>query len=457
MVVDLASADLLGRRRRPARQRLTHIPGDRGWPVLGHTVQALRDPKAFVASRAARYGLIYRRHMFGEEGVTLLGPEANELVLFDTARVFSSALGWGRMLDRLFPRGLMLLDFDEHRLHRRALSVAFKAGPMRAYRVALNRGIAAALDGWGDAPGEMRFYPAIKSLTLDLAATVFLGADETSETESLQRAFIDMVAASIAVVRWPLPGTAMARGVRGREAVAAYFATRVPARRAGAGDDLFSHLCRATYDDGRPLSVADIVNHMSFFMMAAHDTLTSSISSLIHFLARHPEWQERLREEAGRVAGTEGMLDEADLETLIETEMAFKEALRLHPPVPALPRRAVRDIEFRGVLIPAGTVVSIDPLFTHHMREIWDAPERFDPHRFTEAQSAQRHRFAFVPFGGGAHMCLGLHFAYLQAKCFVWHFLRRYRVTLPAAEPSPWRMWPIPKPVDGLPIRLAPI
>ena len=455
MGVDLASVDVAPPRRRPFRSPLAHIPGDRGWPVVGHTLQALADPKAFVAARAARYGPIYRRHMFGEEGVTLLGPEANELVLFDTARGFSSAGGWGRMLDRLFPRGLMLLDFDEHRLHRRALSVAFKAGPMRAYRVALNRGIAAALDKWGDAPGEMRFYPAIKALTLDLAATAFLGASEVAETETLQRAFIDMVAASIAVVRWPLPGTVMARGVRGREVVAAYFAARVPARRAGAGDDLFSHLCRATYEDGRPLSVADIVNHMRFFMMAAHDTLTSSISSLIYFLARHPEWQERLRDESGRAVGAEGMLDEADLETLIETEMAFKEALRLHPPVPALPRRAVRAIEFRGVSIPAGTVVSIDPLFTHYMREIWDAPERFDPRRFTEAESARRHRFAFVPFGGGAHMCLGLHFAYLQAKCFAWHFLRRYRATLPAGEAPPWRMWPIPKPVDGLPVRLA--
>ncbi len=455
MDADLAPADVSPSRSRPARPSLAHIPGDRGWPIIGHTLQALADPMAFAAQRAARYGPIYRRHMFGEEGISLLGPEANELVLFDTTRSFSSAGGWGRMLDRLFPRGLMLLDFDEHRLHRRALSVAFKAGPMRAYRVALNRGIATALDRWGEAPGAMRFYPAIKSLTLDLAATAFLGAGEVAETEALQRAFIDMVAASIAVVRWPLPGTVMARGVRGRAVVAAYFAARVPERRAGAGDDLFSHLCRATYDDGRPLPVADIVNHMSFFMMAAHDTLTSSLSSLIYFLARHPEWQARLRDEAGRVAGTEGMLDEAGLDALTETEMAFKEALRLHPPVPALPRRAVRDIEFRGVSIPAGTVVSVDPLFTHHMPEIWDAPEHFEPRRFTEAASAARHRFAFVPFGGGAHMCLGLHFAYLQAKCFAWHFLRRYRVTLPAGEPAPWRMWPIPKPVDGLPVHLA--
>ena len=62
--------------------------------------------------------------------MTMLGPEANELVLFDQAKLFSSTYGWGPILGRLFPRGLMLLDFEEHRLHRRAFSVAFKSGPM---------------------------------------------------------------------------------------------------------------------------------------------------------------------------------------------------------------------------------------------------------------------------------------------------------------------------------------
>ena len=71
--------------------------------------------------------------MFGETSVVLLGPEANELVLFDQQKLFSSTHGWDQVLGLLFPRGLMLLDFDEHRLHRKALSVAFKSGPMKSY------------------------------------------------------------------------------------------------------------------------------------------------------------------------------------------------------------------------------------------------------------------------------------------------------------------------------------
>ena len=106
------------------------------------------------------------------------------------------------------------------------------------------------------------------------------------------------------------------------------------------------------------------------------------------------------------------------------TEMAFKEALRLKPPVPSMPRRAIRDFTFKGYAIPAGTMVGVNPLFTHHMPEIWPEPEKFDPMRFTDEAQRNRHRFAWVPYGGGAHMCLGLHFAYMQAKCFARHFLQ---------------------------------
>jgi cytochrome P450 len=111
---------------------LTHIPGDDGWPLLGHTLVVLGDPKGFVEQRAAQYGLVYRSHAFGQSNVSLLGPDANEFVLLNSQKCFSSMLGWSVLLGRLFPRGLMLLDFDEHRLHRRALSVAFKSGPMQS-------------------------------------------------------------------------------------------------------------------------------------------------------------------------------------------------------------------------------------------------------------------------------------------------------------------------------------
>jgi cytochrome P450 len=441
----------------PKRNSLTHIPGDEGWPIIGKTLDVLADPKGHIERSAAKYGLVYRSHLFGETSLVLLGPEANELVLFDQAKQFSSSLGWGQILGLLFPRGLMLLDFEEHRLHRRALSVAFKSGPMKSYLTALDRGIAARVAQWKSRPGPTLFYPAMKQLTLDLAATSFLGADVGPEVNEITRAFVDMVAAAVAVIRKPLPGTKMARGVRGRARIVAYFSEQIPIRRAKGGDDLFSHLCHVTHEDGALLSTQDIVDHMSFLMMAAHDTLTSSLTSFVAALASHPQWQARLREEVNAlgIAPADPITFE-NLEAMPWTEMAFKEAMRMRPPVPSIPRRAIRDFTFKGYAIPAGTMIGVNPVFTHHMADIWPDPESFDPLRFTDEAQRNRHRFAYVPFGGGTHMCLGLHFAYMQAKCFARHFLQNLEVSLQPGVTPEWQMWPIPKPRDGLRVVIAP-
>jgi len=328
---------------------------------------------------------------------------------------------------------------------------------MKSYLTQLDRGVARRIARWKAKPGEMLVYPAIKQLTLDLAATSFLGADIGPEIDEIIRAFVDMIAAAVAVVRRPLPGTQMARGVAGRKRIIAYFSEQIPIRRAKGGGDLFSQLCQATHDDGALLSNQDIIDHMSFLMMAAHDTLTSSLISFVGELAANPEWQHKLRDEVTAL-GLDGdaVISFDQLEAMPLTEMAFKEALRIKPPVPSMPRRAVRDFSFKGFAIPGGTLIGINPLFTHHMAEIWPEPDRFDPLRFTEDAQRGRHRFAWVPFGGGAHMCLGLHFAYMQAKCFARHFLQNLEVSLAPGYRANWQMWPIPKPRDGLRVQIKP-
>src|SRR4029078_11318869 len=322
---------------------------------------------------------------------------------------------------------------------------------MKSYLVDLDRGIAARVKQWRAQPGEMLVYPAMKQLTLDLAATSFLGADIGPEVDEITRAFVDMVAASVAVVRKPLPGTQMARGVSGRKRIVAYFSEQIPIRRAkGGGDDLFSQLCQAKHENGALLSEQDIVDHMSFLMMAAHDTLTSSLTSFVGELAADPEWQQKLRDEVnglGLAADAPTTFD--NLEAMRLTEMAFKETLRLKPPVPSMPRRTIKSSPFRGYATPAGAMVGINPLFTHHMPDIWPDPEKFDPMRFTDEAQRNRNRFAWVPYGGGAHMFLGLHFAYMQVKCFTRHFLQNLEVSLePGYKPDSHR-WTTPKPRGG--------
>ena len=444
----------------PSDDQLAHIPGDGGWPLVGNTLRMLKDPHAFTRHMVSTYGRVYKNKAFGGWNIALIGADANELVLFDRGKNFSSEQGWGPILDQLFPRGLMLLDFDHHRADRRALSIAFKPEPMRHYSGSLNRGIAKKVENWGE--GAMRFYPAIKTLTLDLAADSFIGIEWGPEADRINTAFIDMVQASVAPVRKPLPFTQMKRGVDGRAFLVDFFTRETHRRRAeGGGQDMFSQFATAEYEDGSRMPVDEVVDHMNFLMMAAHDTITSSATSLVWLLAKHPEWQEKLRQEVESVTGGAGSdgkprdLAYEDMGKLELVEMAFKEALRMVPPVPSMPRRALREFEFGGYHIPAGSHVGINQYFVHHEEEHWDDPFAFEPMRFTPDKVKARHKYAWVPFGGGAHMCLGLHFAYMQVKILMAQLLPRYRIEL-VQEPD-WQPWPIPKPRDGLKITLSKI
>ena len=431
---------------------LDSIPGDDGWPVFGTTFQLLADPTGYNKRMRAKYGDVYRTRSFGRRQVTMIGAEANEVVLFDRDKIFSSEQGWGPVLNLLFPRGLMLMDFAEHRADRRALSIAFKPEPMRHYCDLLNADIARVVEGWGE--GERLFYPAIKALTLETAATSFLGLPFGPEADRLNKAFVDMVQAAVAPIRRPLPFTAMGRGYAGRKLMVDYFTRLLRERRANPGQDMFSQFALARRDDdanGDLLPEDVVVDHMIFLMMAAHDTITSSFTTLIWQLAKNPEWQDKLRAEACAAAGGDGRALPYDALGQMElTDMAMKEALRIMPPVPSTPRRALKDFTFKGYRIPAGTDVDVSASAVHGDPALWPDPDRFDPLRFTPAAIAARHKYAWIPYGGGAHMCLGLHFATMQTKLLAHHILTRYRIeTVPGYAPA-WQAWPIPKPRDGL-------
>ena len=441
---------------------LAHIPGDPGPPVIGNLFRMLKDPHAFAWHMLNTYGPVYKNKVMGHWIVMLIGAEANELLLFDRDKNFSSEQGWSPSLHRLFPRGLMLLDFDKHRADRRALSIAFKPEPMRHYADALDRGIAKDVAGWG---GDMLFYPAIKKLTLELAADSFIGVPWGPEADRINQSFVDMVAAAITPVRKPLPFTQMRKGVKGREFMVDYFTSETLKRRAGEGigQDMFSQFASATDEAGNLLPVDEVVDHMNFLMMAAHDTITSSATSFVWLLAKHPEWQERIRQEVFAVTGgpdakgTPRGAGYDDLGKFELMEMAFKESLRMIAPVPSIPRRALRSFTFKGVHIPAGTGCGFNVHLTHHMEEYWDSPEVFDPMRFTPDKVKARHKYAWVPFGGGAHMCLGLHFAYMQVKVLMAQLLQRYRIEVAEGYAPEWQPWPIPKPRDGLKVTFRPL
>lgn len=439
------------------RANLMDIPGETGMPVFGSTFSLLKDPVAFGAYMRGKYGDVYRSRTFFRDNVTLLGPDANEFVLMDKGKNFSNELGWSPYLKRLFPRGLMLLDFDEHKAHRHIMAAAFKTGPMKGYLERLNDAMPERIAAWGK-KASFQFYPAIKELSLDMATIVFLGLEPGPETEKVNKALTDMVSASLGVIRAPLPGTIMARGVKGRKFMIDFLMREIPNRRGKDLPDIFTQLCNAADDEGNSFTDQEIVDHMIFLWMAAHDTITSSVTTLVYELGRHPEWQIKLREEIKGLGLNDDRLPYDKMNNLVLTEYAFKEALRMNPPVPAMPRMTVRDVEFKGHAIPEGTIVGISTVSTHRDPAIWENPDDFDPMRFSpEGGAKTRHRYAWVPFGGGAHMCLGLHFAYMQAKVIMCHLLPHYQIELPQGYKTEFQIMPLIKPLDGLPVTLGAI
>lgn len=437
--------------------RVEDIPGERGWPIIGHTLDLIRDPVKLGERMRNRYGPIYRTRTFFRDTVTMLGPDANEFMLMDKGKNFSSEKGWWPYIGKLFPRGLMLLDFDEHKAHRHIMTAAFKSGPMKGYLDRLNDDIPHRIAEWGKR-GHFAFYPAIKELSLDMATTVFLGLEPGAESRKVNKALTDMVAASVGVVRAPLPGTAMARGIKGRRFMIEFLGGLIPARREGDSTDIFSQLCRAEDEDGNRFTDQQIIDHMIFLWMAAHDTVTSSVSTLVYELGRNTEWQAKLRDEIKALGLNDGRLPYEKLNDLVLNEYAFKEALRMNPPVPAMPRETVRDVEFSGIKIPKGTLVGISTVATHRDEDTWPDAMTFDPMRFSvEGGAKKRHRYAWIPFGGGAHMCIGLHFAYMQAKVIMAHLLPNYDIILPEGYSTRFQIIPLIKPVDGLPVTLRAI
>jgi cytochrome P450 len=419
----------------------------------------LANTLAFAQRVHAKCGPVSRGWWMFGQSVYLMSAQANETVLFDRAGRFSAKLGWERVLADLFPRGLMLRDAEDHRWHRRLMLPAFRKEALARYLEAMTPRIEAAVSQWGN-QADLRFYPAIKRLTLAIAADVFLGTQLDAEIDQISADFSDLVAASVAIVRVPVIGRTYARGVQARARLAEFIRNRIPQRRNGQANDLFTQLCHARDEEDRQYSDEEIVDHLIFLMMAAHDTTTSAITTMVYALARHPEWQQRLRlealavkdrmQQAGRTTPT---LD--DLGAMLDIELVFKESLRLYQPLPTIARRAMVDVEIHGKLVPAGTPVAVFPIQVHRSPEWWSNPQAFDPERFSADRAEhRRHGYAWAPFGGGAHMCLGLHFAEMQVKAVLLPLLSQWTWQVPEGYEPSYAFAPIAKPRDGLPIRL---
>ena len=443
----------------PVGSGLKPVTGDAGLPLIGHSIESIRGGPDFGLHLYRKHGPVFFADVRILGSVIVLGPDATQAVLSNKNKDYSQE-GWDPICGPFFNRGLMLLDFDEHLYHRRIMQEAFTRSRLAGYVERIDRVVTDVVADWPTDDSRFLFHPAIKELTLDIASMVFMGHEAGTDHDlvtTVNDAFTKTIQAGEAFIRYPVPPFKWWRGLRARKVLEDYFYKRVRERRDTEGTDMLSVLCHTEDEDGNRFTDEDIVNHMIMLLAAAHDTSSTATTAMAYNLAAHPEWQERCRDESARLG--DGPLDIESLEKLETLDLVMNESLRLVTPLPFNMRRTVRDTDLLGYYLPAGTLVWVWRSMNHRLPEFWTEPDKFDPERFAEPRAEQhKHRYAFAPFGGGAHKCIGLVFGQLEIKAIMHRLLRRYRLEL--VRPGYRARWDysgLPVPMDGMPIILRPL
>jgi len=445
----------------PAGSDLKPVMGDDGLPVLGHLIEVFRGGPEFILEGYRKNGPVYFTKTPALHAIAAVGPDATQEVFSNRNKDFTT-VAWNDVIGPFFDRGLLLMDGDEHMFHRRIMQEAFTRTRLSGYIGHMDTvATKVVAQDWPVNDRRFLFLPAIKELTLDIGAVVFMGHEPGTDHDlvtRIKRAYETTTRAGGAIIRTPVPPFKWWRGLQARKVLEDYFIERVKEKRGTDGTDMLTVLSQIADEDGNAFSDTDIVNHMIFLMMAAHDTSSSTMTTMAYHLAANPEWQDKLREEGARLIG-DAPLDIDTLDKLETFDLVIKETLRMMTPLPFNVRRAVRDTSIQGHFVAAGTNICLWPGMNHLLPELWTDPEKFDPDRFAEPRSEhKRHRYAFTPFGGGAHKCIGLVFGQLEIKAVMHRVLQNYRLELPHPDYKPkYDFAGMPIPLDGMNIVLKPI
>jgi cytochrome P450 len=206
-------------------------------------------------------------------------------------------------------------------------------------------------------------------------------------------------------------------------------------------------------ESGRQMDDILLRDNLLTFIGAGHETTALALTWSLYLLGSHPPTLARVRAEIAEVAGDE-TLTHAHVERLAFTRQTIQEAMRLYPSLPLMSRMCAEDTEAGGHPVKKGTFVFIPIYAIHRHRRLWRDPDVFDPDRFGPEESAGRHRFAYLPFGGGPRVCIGQAFAMIEAVAILATLVRG--ATL---EPDPGRrirplMRVSMRPQGGMPMTL---
>ena len=358
----------------------------------------------------------------------------------------------------LLGNSVFLTNGEVWKRQRRIIDPAFEeGGRLREVFPAMQEAAEAAVARLADRGGET---VEIEAETSHLAADVIfrtlfsipiehrIAAEVFREFRAYQQSQpILNLAAFVPMPRW-MPRLFRRRTLNAAKKIRALIRELTEARMAeisagNAPDDLATKImATADPETGQRFSTGEMTDQVAIFFLAGHETSASALAWALYLLASHPEAQDRLAKEAGKLGDK---IKFSDLSKLPFTREVFRETLRLYPPVPMMVRETAKPEKFRKRDIKKGAQVVISPWHLHRHSQIWDAPDAFDPDRWATENGKSSMRDAFLPFSSGARVCVGAGFAMAEGVLLLAVLIRAFRFLPTAGDP--------PVPVAHLTVR----
>jgi len=396
------------------------VPALPGLPVLGNLLQFRRDRLA-LQDQAVKIGPIARLSLVHLPLYVITCADLAHRVLVDDAASYKKSAGL-QFLMPLLGEGLLTAEGATHKQHRKLLAPAFAPKRLAAYGEVMVAETRAQIASW-KAGEQIDLSTEMMEMTLAIAGKTMFGADirkdATNVAYGLELAMRSMVANITSPVRlgysWPLP-----RHVRMRRAVKlldeVVYRVIAEGRRLGTDrGDVLSMLLLARDEDGTSLTDQQVRDEVMTLLLAGHETTANALTWTWYELGRNPGVLAQLEDEIRRIIGDRPVTID-DLAAMPWNLAVVEEAMRLHPPAYMTGREALRDVELGGHQLPARSLLAVYIRAIHRRADYFPAPLAFRPERMLPEAKKARPRHYYLPFGAGPRVCIGSHFALLEAQ-----------------------------------------
>ncbi len=402
-------------------------------------MNAMRDNALLSWGQRAYEDDVIQGRFFGRSSFILNAPEAIRHVLVDNYENYMRTPGALRVLRPVLGEGLLIAEGRAWKHQRRSLAPAFTPRAVTTlvpHMIAVTDETIAKLSGQCGQPVDLR--QVMQRMTLEIAGrTMFsFGMDRHGAAlrdfvmeygERLARPyFLDL----LLPLSWPSPQDFSRARFRKRWT---RFVAMLMAERRAAGktegappSDLFD-LMEAARDPETGLAFTDqqLGDEVATMILAGHETTATALFWSLYLLALDPATQEQVAAEARGMASN----GQPDLARLQLTRAVIDEALRLYPPAFLIARAAAAPDTIAGLRVRKHDVVLIAPWLLHRHEKLWRDPNAFIPQRFVPP-AGPPDRFAYLPFGAGARVCIGAHFALVEATLALAKLVGAFRVDL---------------------------